>query len=227
MLHACRRAAGAAHVGDFVWSPPRIHSRVRGLASLHRESTHRTSRRFCRAKMTHLGQGRPAICKARRNPRRGSRRRSLRFPGGNPDRSRNSFDADLCLVDSIRRRHDPQWRRSLSHLIDGLRSGPRAVRRPDPASRTPRRRIKTGFRASHPQNRLSKFAQDARSGAREGCRTARGAQNAFRANFARPPSSPVFRHRGHAPSDTRRRPHPAGGGDSHAPPAFSTDLHSL
>ena len=61
------------------------------------------------------------------------------------------------------------------------------------------------------QNRLSKIAQDARSGAREGIGTARGAQIASCAKIEGSASSRMFRHRADTPSDTPDWPRPATG----------------
>jgi hypothetical protein len=79
----------------------------------------------------------------------------------------------------------------------------------------------------HPQNRLSKIAQDARSAFSQGEETrGRGevALSAILSGFI-PPHR--FRHRENPSSAILEHPSRGGGGDSHAPPAFSTLLHII
>jgi hypothetical protein len=77
----------------------------------------------------------------------------------------------------------------------------------------------------HPQNRLAKFAQDARSAVSQANDTPAGAEIDLRAILSGFISPPMFRHRENPSSDTDPRPSPGSGGDSHAPSAFSTLLH--
>jgi hypothetical protein len=145
-----------------------------------------TIRRFCRAKMTHLGQGCPAVLNDHRSPPGTPRRRTSRFSGGDCTgsctRSNHGHRAS-CMAGA-------PWRaETRSRRGDGHNRGPKA-----PAvirSRVLRRR---------PQKRPSKIAQDGRSGICEGCGSAPRAQIASWA------VSGEIDH--HPCSATARTPHP-------------------
>lgn len=148
------------------------------------ESTDGTFRRFCRAKMTHLGQRCPAIRNARGRPRHSPRGRTLRISTRDPTSPEPLLAADFAPGSPSAARMTPQWPWPLSGPVPELGASPHAAGAAIPASETPRRSTGTRFCGVDPQDRLSKIAQDARSAAREGIGTARGAQSAFNVIYA-------------------------------------------
>lgn len=164
--------------------------------------------------MTHVWRGCPATRTLQQSPPRTPRRRTLRFSGAIPVAIMHPH-ADAVRVPRA-------WPGELARprRAPGGGMGLIGIRGRSPSSGA-------GFCARRPQNRPSKIAQDRRSSIREGNGSAPGAQIASRAISGeidpRPCSATAK-----TPHPTRAiGAHPAGRGDSHAPPAFSTSLHRV
>ena len=185
---------------------------VREAGKTHPMHTHPTIRRFCRAKMTHLGRRCPAICNVRRSPPGSPRRRTLRFSDGD------------CTGSWSRCRSRNAPRAWLRHLA-GCRSAPGGRIGADRPSKRARRHPGQGFERVIRKNGLRKSR---RTGDPPFARVwiGSGGANRIRGDFGADRSSLTFRHRANPSSATSNLPHPGSRGDSHAPPAFSTVLHS-
>jgi hypothetical protein len=203
-----------------VWPLERISSAELGRHPLRHvaaanasRSTHQTIRHFSRAGMTHVWRGCPAI-------RTSSRVRRAHRAGGLCD-----FAAQSPWPHAPTRRPCP-----CAAGMAGRACPPKAPSRrgdaPDPppmAAEVIRGGALRGYAAKTAfENRAGRAIRHS-----AGHPAGPAGKNRIQGNFGADHAPRLFRHRENPSPDTSLQANRRSGGDSHAPPAFSTDIHSL